>query len=176
MADDQELMRQALTTEAGAQRALLTGDEAAAADGFAAAADLYRRSWEQAPPRAYGRLIGMLKATILSGAGLEEAAEYAQREVPDPDSPPSWYVCGLASAIQGETGAMRNAAEGMRAASDAFGRAADALHALAEGDRDALDSTLRAIHADFDAREEHLTGVPIADTAIMFERLAARAP
>ena len=28
--------------------------------------------------------------------------------------------------------------------------------------------------ADFEAREEHLTGVPIADTALVLERLAER--
>jgi hypothetical protein len=30
-----------------------------------------------------------------------------------------------------------------------------------------------AIVADFESRSEHLTGVPIADTALMLERLAA---
>jgi hypothetical protein len=29
-----------------------------------------------------------------------------------------------------------------------------------------------AIVADFEGRDEHLTGVPIADTALMLERLA----
>ncbi len=28
--------------------------------------------------------------------------------------------------------------------------------------------------ADFEGREQHLTGVPFADTALMFERLAER--
>jgi hypothetical protein len=32
----------------------------------------------------------------------------------------------------------------------------------------------RAIVEDFEGREAHLTGVPIADTALMLERLAER--
>ena len=60
----------------------------------------------------------------------------------------------------------------MRAGSPAFGRAADAIEALAGGDAEAYAAAVRAIVADFEAREEHLTGVPVADTALMLERLA----
>jgi hypothetical protein len=35
------------------------------------------------------------------------------------------------------------------------------------------DEARGAIAADFETREEHLEGVPIADTALMLERLAA---
>ena len=60
----------------------------------------------------------------------------------------------------------------MRAGSAAFGRAADAIEALADGDDEAYAAAARAIVADFEGREEHLTGVPVADTALMLERLA----
>ena len=60
----------------------------------------------------------------------------------------------------------------MREGSPAFGRAADAIAALAAGDADAYASAVRAIVSDFEGREEHLTGVPVADTALMLERLA----
>jgi hypothetical protein len=169
--DDQSLLAEALEFEAAAQRALLDGDEAAASTGFTQAAEAYRRSWEAAPPTAFGRLVGMLKATILSGEGIEEAADYARREIEDPTSPTAWYVCGIAAAVFGEDGVRRNAAEGMRAGGDAFGRAADALLAL--GDDAALDAAAAAIEADFAGREAHLTGVAIADTALMFRRLGA---
>ena len=33
-------------------------------------------------------------------------------------------------------------------------------------------AAVRAIVADFESRDEHLTGVPVADTALMLERLA----
>ena len=41
------------------------------------------------------------------------------------------------------------------------------------GDTAAYRAAVDAIVADFAARSEHLTGVPIADTALMLERLAA---
>jgi hypothetical protein len=173
--NDQDLLEEALALEGPAQQALLDGDEAKARDGFARAANAYRRSWENAGPTAYGRLVGMLKATVLSGGGLEDAARYARDQVIDPASPTAWYVSGLAAAMLGERGVVRNAADGMRSGGDAFGRAAHALLALAAGDREALRAAVQAIREDFAARDQHLTGVPIADTAEMFERLGARA-
>ena len=60
----------------------------------------------------------------------------------------------------------------MRAGSPAFGRAADAIDAHRDGDGPAYGEAVRAIVVDFEGRDEHLTGVPIADTALMLERLA----
>ena len=37
----------------------------------------------------------------------------------------------------------------------------------------AYEAALRAIVADFESREQHVTGVPIADTALMAQRIAA---
>ena len=55
-----------------------------------------------------------------------------------------------------------------------WARAADAIIALAAGDRAAYTAAVRAIVDDFERREEHLTGVPIADTALVLDRLAER--
>ena len=54
----------------------------------------------------------------------------------------------------------------------AFERTAAALRALAAGDGAAYAAAVTAIEADFATREEHLTGVAIADTAIMLELIA----
>jgi predicted CoA-binding protein len=62
----------------------------------------------------------------------------------------------------------------MRAGSEAFGRAAEAVEALAAGDRARFAAAQRAIVTDFEGRETHLTGVPIADTALVLDRLAER--
>ncbi len=172
--DDQQLLREAIALERTAQQALLRGDAARSRACFRDAADRYRASWEAAGPRAFGRLIGFLKAAVLSGEG-GHAAVYARSLLRDAcDSPPSCYALALAAAIQGDDAAALGAVEGMRASEDAaFGRTADALHALAVGDRDAYARAVTAIVADFAAREEHLTGVAFADTAVMLERLAA---
>ncbi|MDX6628451.1 MAG: hypothetical protein QOH00_697, partial [Gaiellales bacterium] len=46
------------------------------------------------------------------------------------------------------------------------------LAALARRDERAYAKALHAVIADFEARDLHLTGVPIADTALVLERLA----
>ena len=91
----------------------------------------------------------------------------------EPDSASSWYARGVAALVTGDDDLAIRAAAGMRDDSEAFSRAADALDALARRDAGAYASAVRSIVADFEARPDHLTGVPIADTALMLERLAA---
>ena len=184
--DDQELLREAIGFDGLAQQALLRGDAARSRTLFRAAAERYRASWEAAGPRAYGRLIGLLKSSILWGDG-GHAAGYVRTHLGDEfrppvtasgdlraTSPPACYALALAALAQGDDEAALPAIEGMRAGEDeAFARTSDALHALAIGDREAYGAAVQAIVADFAAREVHLTGVAFADTAVMLERLAA---
>ena len=176
-----EELSEALRLEADAQRALQAGDPAASS-GFLAAAARYRRSWELAPPRSFGRLVGMLKASILGG-DADEAARYALEQLGDTaDSPASSYALALARLATGDDAGAAEAAEGMREGGAAFARAADAIAALAARDADAYAAAIDAIVADFAARTDHITGVRIAHTALMLDRLAeprglpARAP
>jgi hypothetical protein len=170
--DHAELMQDALRFDAAAQQALLRGDAARSRELFRVAAQRYRASWEAAPPRSYGRLIGMLKASILSGDGGHDAV-YVREALGDAcDSPVSCYVLAVAGLVQGDDELALSAVAGMREGGEAFARTADAIEALARGDRAAYEAAVTAIVADFAARETHLTGVPIADTAVMLERLA----
>jgi hypothetical protein len=165
-----DLLREAIATEARAHRALLAGEPAG--DELKAAAALYRASWEAAPPRSYGRLIGMLKAAVIAGDATG-AASYARAALAGAaDSPPACYAVALAALVDGDDGAAAAGAAGMRSGSPPMGRAADAIAALAGRDAAAYGGALHAIVADFEARDEHLTGVAIADTALMLERLA----
>ncbi len=168
-----ELLGEALRLEAEGHRALLAGDEDRARDDLRAASDRYRASWEAAPPNAFGRLVGMLKASVLAGEG-ETAARYVHTAIgEEPDSPTSAYAVAIAALVHGEDELAGRLAGRMRGGSDAFDRTADAVGALARGDEPAYRRALEAIVADFSGREHHLTGVPIADTALMLERLAA---
>jgi hypothetical protein len=166
-----EEMEAAIRADGEGLRALLDGDDERARERLAEAVARYRASWELAPPRSYGRLVGMLKAAVIAGDAAEAAA-YAREQVGEADSPPSSYVLATAALVEGDDAVALAAALGMRAGSPAFGRAADAIEALAGGDAEAYAAAVRAIVADFEAREEHLTGVPVADTALMLERLA----
>jgi hypothetical protein len=173
-ADHRELMSAAIERDGAAQRALFEGDAEGSREAFARASELYRRSWEAAPPASYGRLVGMLKSGVLSGAG-EEQAVYALTALGDEGegSPAAAYAHALAALVSRDDPDAVRWSDRMRSGSEAFGRTADAIAALAVGDREAYAAALAAIVRDFEQRSEHLTGIPIADTALMLERLAA---
>lgn len=157
----------ALAAEAEAYRALLAGADAGPA--FARARDAYLASHAETGPSSWGRLVGGLKMAVLAGDGAERVARAAVAEVGEAETPASAYALALARVVLGEppdVGAML-------AAGDAFERTGRALAALAAGDGDAYGAALRAIVADFAARDQHLSGVPVADTALVLERLAA---
>jgi hypothetical protein len=142
--------------------------------GFREAASWYRRSYELASPTSYGRLVGMLKAAVLGGGGAEEAA-LVRGLLPDGGtSPTSWYAVAIAALIEGSASRATRGAEAMREGGDAFRRAADAISAIAARDGDAARRAIAAIEEDFAARDAHLTGVAIADTAVLFATLLER--
>jgi uncharacterized protein len=163
-------MREAIAADGEAHRALLAGEDARGP--LRHAAERYRSSWAAAPPRSYGRLVGYAKASIL--AGDDPVGFVTEQLGPQDDSPPACWARALAALAAGADEEALRAADGMRAGSRAFGRAADAVAALARRDRATYTTAIDAIVADFEAREEHLTGVPIADTALVLDRLAER--
>jgi len=169
---------EATAAEAAGQRLLLAGDPDAAAPHLAAAAAAYRSAWELGRPVSVGRLSGLLKAAVLAGdvADPRAAAAYALAQLPaEARSPSAAYVRALAAAITGDGDALAAAAEAMRTGDGPFERAADALAAIAARDATAFRLAVEAIVADFAARPAHLTGVAIADTAAMLQRLGATA-
>ena len=172
MARDGELLREAIAVEGTAQRALLAGEPFAA--GFMGAAALYRESWEAAVPEAYGRLVGLIKAAVIGGDAADAAA-YVVAAIPsERDSPVAAYAHAVASLARGDDGGAGWSAREMRAGGPAFVHAAEAIEALAVRNRQGYRRALAAIVADFEGRDAHLTGVAIADTALMLERLAER--
>jgi hypothetical protein len=171
-------MRAAIEREGEGHGASLRGDPVGARVAYGRAIEAYRDSWEAAPAhaKAYGRLVGMLKASVLAGAGAEEAA-YVRAAIDDDaaaTSPTAAYARAVAALITGDDDEAARHAEAMGAApAEPFGRAAAAIDALARGDGGAYREALTAIVHDFEAREAHLTGVAFADTAAMLETLAA---
>ena len=168
-------MLEAIQREGQAHHAALRGDAVGARVAYGRAVEAYRASWEAAPPEAYGRLIGMLKASVLAGAGAEDAA-YVRAAIDDEAaarSPAAAYTRAIAALAAGDDEeAVRHAAT-MRGGSEPFGRAADAIAAIARRDDAAYRAAVTAIVQDFEGRDEHLTGVAFADTAAMLEVLAA---
>lgn len=106
---------------------------------------------------------------------LRALALYAREQVGEPgESVAAHYALTIAALVLGEDEAAIVAAEGMQGGSPAFVRAATAIVALARGEAEAYREAVSAIVADFEGRQTHLTGVAIADTALMLERFAAR--
>jgi hypothetical protein len=171
----QQLLTEAIEREGAAQRHLIDGDPDAAAAEFDAASALYRRSWEAAHGRAFGRLVGMLKAAVLAGGGAEEA-EYARAALADadPDSATANYARAIAALIAGDDLEAAARAADMGPGGEAFARTAEAISALAAHAGARYADALEAVVGDFERRSEHLTGVAIADTALMLQALATR--
>ena len=165
----------AIEREGEAQQRLIDGHLEAAQAEFREVADLYRQSWEAAHARAYGRLVGMLKASVLAGGGAAEAA-YARAALADAnqDSATANYARAIAALIAGDDADAMAWAAFLEGAPDAFARTGKAISALAAHDEARYAAALEAIVRDFEQRSQHLTGVAIADTALLLETLAAR--
>ena len=173
--EHRDLMLAAIAAEGEAHAALLAGDTEEASAKYGRAVELYRASWALAPPKSYGRLVGLLKAAVLGGRADAAADEVRAQLADDPDaagSPVASYVLAVAALIKNDDDAVAPLAEVMEPRGGAFERTAAALSALAAGDGEAYAAAAAAIADDFAAREEHLTGIPIADTAIMLELIA----
>jgi hypothetical protein len=160
-------LNDALAAEARAYRALLAGQDAV--PSLVAARDAYLDSHAETGPASWGRLVGALKMAILAGDGEAGIARRALAEVGEADTPASAYVRALAQVTLGDPPDVAT----MLAAGEPFARTGRALHALGAGDRAGYDAALGEIVADFEARDQHLSGVAIADTALVLERLAA---
>lgn len=174
--EHRELMIAAIAAEAVAHAALVDGDLEGARAAYVDAVEKYRASWALAPPKSYGRLVGLLKAAVLGGDSTAAANEVREALDGDEDaagSPVASYVLAVAALIVGDDAAVAPLADVMDPRGGAFERTATALRALASGDGPAYAEAVSAIEADFAEREEHLTGVAIADTAIMLELIAA---
>jgi hypothetical protein len=175
--EHRRLMMVAIAAEGEAHTALLAGDHDAACAAYGRAVEQYRASWELAPPKSYGRIVGLVKAGVLGGQAAAVATEVrdALRDDENADgSPVASYALAVAALIAGEDEDVVVRAARMEPRGEAFERTAAALKALALRDADAYTAALAAIEADFAGRSDHLTGVAIADTAVMLELLAAQ--
>jgi len=158
----------ALAAERDAYAEQLAGRPAAAR--YRAARDAYLASHAETGERSWGRLIGALKMAVLAGDGDQEIAREALAETHGvTGSPAAAYASALAAVVSGEQPDVGELLE----AGDAFARTGRALAALANGDRVAYGAALAGIVDDFASRETHLADVPVADTALVLERLAA---
>lgn len=157
---------------------LMSGREDEARRWLLDAAVRYRESWEDAPPGSWGRLIGAVKMRLVAGdaRGLELDARWAMAQGPDrAESPIGRYAATLALLALGDDAAAASLADGLVTdGDDRFPAAvAEALAGLAHGDAARYGAGVRGVVASFEQRDAYLEDVPIADTALVLELLAA---
>lgn len=178
-ARQKQLVRVAMAATGAGLARLMQGRRAEAAGWLARSAERFRESFADAPPGSWGRLIGAVKARVLAGDwdGAEADARWALAQAPaEGESPIGRYAAVLAQLVVGEDDQARGLAEGLRHEDEsAFLRpVAEALAALAAADADAYREAAARVLASFEEREAYLEDIPVADTVVVLEALAAR--
>ena len=156
---------------------LMLGRREEAGEWFTRAAERYRESFADAPPGSWGRPIGAVKTRVLAGdwAGAEEDARWAlDLGAAEAESPIALYAATLALLVFGRDDEALPIAGALRGRDDFPGDVADALAAVASGDGTAYDPAVRSVLGSFETREEYLEDIPVADTVLVLQALAAR--
>jgi len=145
-----------------------------AADWLRRSAERYRESWEGAPPDSWGRPIAAMKALLLAGDDATEAARWAlDAGAAAAQSPIGRYAGTLALLMLGDDVGARALGSTLRDLDDFPQPVADALVELAGADPVDYALSLDRIVESFEERSEFLEDVPVADTVLVLQRLAA---
>jgi hypothetical protein len=158
--------------------ALLMAADPSAPVWFGRAAALWRRSWDAGAVRdAWGRPIGALKAALLAGdeASAAELADWSlELGSATAESPIGRYAGTLALLVLGRWPEARHVAASLRHREDFPRDVGDALEAIAADDPARYGEAVDSVVASFETRSDYLEDVPVADTALVLQLLAAR--
>jgi hypothetical protein len=139
------------------------------------AAARWRESWEFAAPNAWGRPIGVLKALLLAGDDVDEAAHWTlELGAATAESPIGGYAGALALLSLSRREEAAHVAQSLRAREDFPHDVADALFAIAAVDVDGFTDAVQSVVRSFETREEYLEDAAVADTALVLDLLARR--
>ena len=158
--------------------ALLMAGEPASSEWLLRAGARWRESWDVGTARdAWGRPVGALKAALL--AEDEAAAEQLARWTLElgsatAPSPIGRYAAVLALLVLGRWPEARHVAESLRERDDFPHDVADALAFISAHDPVDYGEAVDSVVTSFETRSEYLEDVPVADTALVLDRLAAR--
>jgi hypothetical protein len=156
---------------------LMDGRLDGAAEWFHRAADRYRESMADAPPGSWGRPIGAMKSLVLAGdwTAAEEAARWAlELGAAEAETPIGKYAGSLALLILGRDAEARPVAGSLRERDDFPSDVADALATIAAGDRVGYVYAVESVLESFETRDEYLEDIPVADTVLVLQALAAK--
>jgi hypothetical protein len=174
-ARQRQLTRMGNAAGAAGLTALMSGRDGA--EWFARAAESYRRSWDDAPPGSWGRPIGAIKARILAGDwdGAAGDARWAiDAGAGESESPIGRYAAALAHGVLGDWEATRLHADYARTHEQFPDEVADALAFIAAEDVVGYIEAIEDVLRSFETRDEYLEDIPVADTVLVLQALAAR--
>jgi len=155
---------------------LMLGRRDEAADWLLRAAERYRESWPDAPPGSWGRPIGAMKSRLIAGdneGALEDARWALEAGAAESESPIGRYAAALAHLVLEENAAAGELAATLPARDDFPPAVADTLTAIAARDAKGYEAAIRALADDFEGRTEFLEDIPVADTVLALQALAA---
>jgi hypothetical protein len=156
---------------------LMQGRREEASEWLHRAAEQYRRSMADAPPESWGRPIGAMKALVLADdwSGAEEAARWTlELGAGKSPSPIGRYAATLAHLILGNDEDARPLAGSIRERDDFPQDVADALAMITAEDRVGYVYAIESVLESFATRDEYLEDIPVADTVLVLQALAAR--
>lgn len=178
--DDPDLRQRQLTRMGNAAWAaglslLMLGRRGPAAEWLVRAAETYCESWRDAPAGSWGRPLGAMKARLVAGdvAGARGDARWAlDAGAAESESPIGRYAATLAQLILGEDASARSLVATLDDGAIPS-TVADTLEALTSADPPAYRRAIEALVADFEARQDFLEDLPVADTVLALQALAA---
>jgi hypothetical protein len=172
--DQRQLTQLANAAWAAGLALLMAGRTDEAAEWLRRSAQRYRESWEGAPPDSWGRPIAAMKALLLAGDDASEAARWAlEAGAAQAQSPIGRYAGTLALLVLGDDVGARVLGSTLRDLDDFPQSVADALVELAGSDRVDYSISVEDILESFEQRTDFLEDMPVADTVLVLQRLAA---
>jgi hypothetical protein len=140
------------------------------------AADRYRESWPDAPAGSWGRPIGAMKSRLIAGdlEGASEDARWAlDAGAAASESPIGRYAAALAHLVLGEDELAAELAATLQRRDDFPFTVAESVAELAAGDPRGYETAIHTLVEDFEGRTEYLEEIPVADTVVALQVLAA---
>jgi hypothetical protein len=156
---------------------LMSGRRDEAREWLGLAVERYRESFPDAPAGSWGRPIAAMKARVLAGdwPGAADAARWAlDAGAADAESPIGRYSAALALTILEDYGESRVHADAIRTRDDFPRAVGDALAFIAAEDVMGYVEAVEQVLESFEAREDYLEDVPVADTVLVLQALAGR--
>jgi hypothetical protein len=174
-ADQRQLTQLANAAWAAGLCLLMAGRQDEAGEWLRTAASRYRESWDAgAPPDSWGRPIGATKGLLLAGDDARDAARWAlDAGAAAAGSPIGRYAAALALLVLGRDHEARALGETLRARDDFPRDVANAVTALAAADPAGYAVAVEAVLRSFEARDSFLEDIPVADTVLVLQHLAA---